>query len=101
LYEFRYDVPIENGRYGALHTAELPLVQRLVHYPETEQLSRRLSAAWAAFARTGDPNHADLPRWEHYLPHRDTMLFDLDIRPERQHREKERSVVARARPTCA
>ncbi|HEX3814404.1 MAG TPA: carboxylesterase family protein [Mycobacteriales bacterium] len=96
LYEFRYDVPIEGGRYGALHTAELPLVQRLVRHPETEQLSRRISAAWAAFARTGDPNHPELPRWEPYLPHRDTMLFDLDTRPVRGHREEERSVVAQA-----
>jgi len=22
-----------------------------------------MSAAWAAFARTGNPNHADLPTW--------------------------------------
>lgn len=96
LYEFCYEVPIQNGRYGAFHTAELPLVQRLVHYPETEQLSRQLSAAWAAFARTADPNHPQLPHWQPYLPHRDTMIFDLDTRPVRRHCEEERLTVTQA-----
>jgi para-nitrobenzyl esterase len=26
-------------------------------------LEHRMSAAWAAFARTGNPNHKDLPQW--------------------------------------
>src|SRR3954469_5261859 len=46
-------------------------------FPETEALSRHLSAAWASFARAGNPNHAGLPDWPAVdLKSRATMVFD-------------------------
>jgi len=49
-----------------------------VLYPESDHLSREIAGAWAAFARTGDPSHAELPDWPAYDPtRRATMLFDL------------------------
>jgi para-nitrobenzyl esterase len=40
-----------------------------------------VSAAWVAFARTGDPNVAQLPRWPRYsIGRRDTMLLNNDCR---------------------
>jgi para-nitrobenzyl esterase len=61
----------------AFHTAELPLALRLVRYPESDTLSRQISAAWAAFARDGDPNHAGLPTWPAYNAEwRATMVLD-------------------------
>jgi para-nitrobenzyl esterase len=76
-YYFTYNTPIDDGRYRAFHTAELPLVLRLVKFPETEALSRHLSAAWASFARAGNPNHAGLPDWPAFdLKSRATMVFD-------------------------
>lgn len=47
----------------AFHTVELPLVGRMVAEPHGEGLSKQLGAAWAAFARTGDPNHSGIPTW--------------------------------------
>jgi para-nitrobenzyl esterase len=47
----------------SFHTVELPLVGRMVADPHAETLSRQLAGAWAAFARSGNPNHAGLPRW--------------------------------------
>ena len=42
-----------------------------------------MSAAWVAFARTGDPNMPQLPRWPAYsAAPRDTMLFNNDCRVE-------------------
>ena len=78
LYQFRWQPPLGDGQLRAFHTAELPLALRLVRYPESDQLSRQIAGAWAAFARTGDPTHAELPHWPAYDPaRRATMLFDL------------------------
>lgn len=87
LYEFGYEPPVAAGRYGALHTAELPLVQRLVKYPESEPLSRKLGGIWAEFARSGDPG------WEPYRSDQTTMLFNLESGPVRDHRRDERLAV--------
>ena len=44
-------------------------------------LAERVSEAWLAFARTGDPNHPNLPGWPNYdTARRATMLFDVDCR---------------------
>ena len=41
------------------------------------ELAARMSEAWIAFARGGDPNHAGLPKWPAYsLDERATMVFD-------------------------
>jgi para-nitrobenzyl esterase len=79
-YVFKYRPPIDGVDYGAFHTAELPLVLRLVRYPESEELSRRLAGAWAGFARSGNPSHERLP-WPRYdRAERQTMIFDLASR---------------------
>ena len=41
-----------------------------------------MNKAWAAFVRTGDPNHDGLPRWRPYEPgKRETMRFDTVVEP--------------------
>jgi para-nitrobenzyl esterase len=79
MYYFTYDTPILDGRYKAFHTAELPLVLRLVKYPETQQLSKQMAGAWASFARHGNPNHSDMSAWPAYkLNERATMIFGVE-----------------------
>jgi para-nitrobenzyl esterase len=76
MYYFAYDTPMAGGKYRAFHTAELPLVLRLVRYPNSDKLSKQLAGAWAAFARHGNPNHSGLPSWQAYtLEQRATMVF--------------------------
>ncbi|MGA2974697.1 MAG: carboxylesterase/lipase family protein [Spirochaetia bacterium] len=49
--------------------------------PGAEELSRKMQGAWLAFARSGDPNHAGIPRWHEYSPdRRATMVFDETVR---------------------
>ena len=60
MYYFAWDTPCADGKIKAFHTAELPLSLRLVRYPESEQVSRQISGAWAAFARHGNPKHSGL-----------------------------------------
>jgi len=50
-----------------------------------------MSAAYAAFARTGNPNHPDLPNWPAYnLTQRPTMILNNDCKvvndPNREER---------------
>jgi para-nitrobenzyl esterase len=77
-YVFTYEPPVMGRALGAFHTAELGLVQRQTEVPEAKALSERLSGAWAAFARTGDPSLPDLPWPAYELEERRAMRFDLD-----------------------
>jgi para-nitrobenzyl esterase len=71
------------GPLRAGHGFELAFVFDNVHEPvlhaspSRQQLADRMSDAWIAFARAGDPNHDGLPRWPAYdTAARATMLFD-------------------------
>lgn len=68
-------------RLGAIHTAELPMTVDLNWRAESAALSKQISGAWAAFARTGNPNHAGLPTWDRYDPADPRcMVFDVTSR---------------------
>ena len=58
--------------------------------PEAHQLAAKMSAAWAAFARNGDPNIDVLPEWPVYdTEMRGMMVFDNETRVvEDPYREK-------------
>jgi para-nitrobenzyl esterase len=90
---------------GAFHTLDIALVFDTVRQPgartgdgpEARRLAARMSDALLAFARHGDPNHADLPTWQPYsLELRDTLLFDADPRLEHDPRGDERRLWQRA-----
>jgi para-nitrobenzyl esterase len=50
---------------------------------QAHALAERVSAAWVAFARTGNPNIPKLPKWPAYsAASRDTMLFNNESRVE-------------------
>jgi para-nitrobenzyl esterase len=58
---------------------------------DAQDLADRVSEAWLAFARTGDPNHPGLPGWPTYdASRRATMLFDSECHvvddPDRDER---------------
>ena len=45
--------------------------------PAAQKLATQMSAAWVAFARTGNPNHAGIPKWAPFTPDtRPTMVFN-------------------------
>ncbi len=85
-YQFYRETPVEGGRYHVPHAAEIPFVFDTLEYsisingqptPAAQALASRMSASWAAFARTGDPNTADLPDWPAYnTAERPSMVFD-------------------------
>jgi para-nitrobenzyl esterase len=85
VYVFGWS-PTENGRRtGATHGGELPALFRNLtprrDTPEGRVMSDRVSSAWVAFARNGDPNIDGLPPWPAYtLDERATMYLDDECR---------------------
>lgn len=78
VYQFDWRTPTGDGKLKAFHTAGLPLAMRLVLYPESEQLSKQIADAWAAFARTGNPSHPGIPEWPAYtMAEQATMIWDV------------------------
>jgi para-nitrobenzyl esterase len=79
MYLFRW----ASGPLGSAHGYEIGFVFDNVRPPVMKQspgrdaLGARMSEAWLAFARTGDPSHAGIPAWPAYTAdRRATMIFD-------------------------
>lgn len=89
LYFFDWHSPVHNNRMGAYHTLEIPFIFYNMNIgasmtgssQQRYVLGNVMSAAWAAFARTGNPNHGYMPHWPAFdaesLP---TMMFGEQVR---------------------
>lgn len=104
-YQLNYRSPLEGGRYGAMHTMDIPLVFDNIAQPqaltgtsaEAQKAADQMSDAFIAFARTGNPNHAGLPQWRPYeLANRATMVFDAQSELVNDPRAEERKLFAQA-----
>lgn len=92
MYRLDYEPPVYGGKLGAVHTLDIGFVfdntdrgagatspNRGLYQggPEVQRLTAEMSEAWIAFARSGDPNHGQLPHWPPYdTTRRATMIFD-------------------------
>jgi para-nitrobenzyl esterase len=88
-YEMDYPTTIEGGRLKAMHTTDIPLAfdnlaasgSPIAPGPDAQAMADTVSATFAAFARSGDPNNAAIPTWAPYtLPRRATLVFDRATR---------------------
>jgi para-nitrobenzyl esterase len=86
LYLFTWPSPALGGRLGAVHGVDVALTFNNArgamagNGPAAQALAQRFSSAWAAFARTGDPNTDAIPTWPAYDEKtRPTMIFDERI----------------------
>lgn len=102
-YQLNYRSPLENGRYGAQHGMDIPLVFDNIAQPgsltgmtaEAQRTADQMSEAFIAFAKTGNPNHAGIPRWDPYeLPRRATLVFDAKSELVDDPRGEERKLFA-------
>ena len=96
MYLFTYESNFLGGLFKAGHALEIPFVfdntddvPMTGDRPDKHEVAAAISAAWIAFARSGDPSHPGIPRWEPYtVDHRATMLLDapcrLEIDPARE-----------------
>ncbi len=105
MYMFTYPSPIRNGSLGSVHAIEIPFVFGTLDTPrnvnfklfpesnkETEELSGKMMDCWISFARNGNPNNKEVPKWAQYRDNRATMIFGKDIKVENDPYGKERSV---------
>ena len=85
MYYFTWRSPVRQGKLKAFHTLELPFVFDNIEIAEAMTgtgserylLAERMSNAWAAFARSGNPNHKGLPNWPAFNnTQRATMIFN-------------------------
>lgn len=89
LFWFTWKTPLLDERPGAFHCADIPFVFANTDLCDTMTgggarpriLAEKVSDAWIHFARTGDPNHPNIPQWTPFdaasVP---TMIFDDQVR---------------------
>ncbi len=112
-YIYSWRTPALDDRPGTFHAAEISFAfdnaELCDHYsagdPAAFVLSRQMGAAWASFARTGNPNHSGMPHWPAYTADsRATMYFDAPCevrqRPGRKGSENYYPILNRVTPTA-
>ncbi len=89
MYRFDWYSPAGGGRLRAMHCMDIPFVFETIDESQPivgtgadrQGLADRMSGAWVAFARTGSPHHALLPKWEPFTAaSRQTMMFGRECR---------------------
>jgi para-nitrobenzyl esterase len=89
MYYFRWRSPVHDGKLKAFHTLDIPFALANVDEAQTMTgmgqdrypLQEKMSGAWAAFARTGNPNHEGLVHWPAFdTTQRATMIWDNECK---------------------
>jgi para-nitrobenzyl esterase len=97
---------VHEGKLKSLHTLDIPFatanVQEAPSMTGTGKdrlpLEEKMSAAWAAFARTGSPNHKGLPTWPKFdTQTRATMILANECKVLNDPNGAERKAVAALR----
>jgi para-nitrobenzyl esterase len=108
-YYFTWKTLVRDGKLKAFHTLEIPFA--LANVDESKSmtgsgadrypLQEKMSAAWAAFARTGNPNHKGLPNWPAFkTDQRATMIFDNQCKVLNDPHGEERLALASLQSTA-
>ena len=91
MYFFAWNTLGFGGKYKAMHMMEIPFVfdniekaEAATHgTSEAKALAAKVSSAWVAFAKTGNPNTKEMPQWPAYsADNRATMVIDNAPRVE-------------------
>jgi para-nitrobenzyl esterase len=88
VYLFTWETPVLGGKLKSCHALEIPFVFDTLpatgltgEGSERPELADKMSRAWLAFARSGNPNHAGIPQWPAYSTKtRPTMIFDRECK---------------------
>ncbi len=92
-YLFAWDTPIHGGFAMSYHCSEIPFVFNNIQLSpaayiggkEAKKLENQISKAWVSFARSGNPNHEDLPLWPAFSrKNGNTMIFGANSEVKRE-----------------
>jgi para-nitrobenzyl esterase len=83
MYLFSWQSPVLDGKFKAVHCMEIPFVFNNIARceemtggtKEAHTLAEKVSQSWINFAKTGNPNHAGLPKWDAYNTEKGTTMF--------------------------
>ncbi len=107
MYFFNWRSPVRDGKLKAFHTVEIPFVFDNVELtpsmvgtgPELQPMADKISSAWVAFARTGNPNHKGFPNWPAFnTSQRTTMILNTECKVVNDPYGEERRALASFRP---
>jgi len=103
VYQLNWKSGVDGGKWGAPHTLDIPLAFDNValspgmvgasaeDQARAQKMADVVSETYIAFARTGNPNNARLPKWPAFdLEKRATMIFELPVKVEDDPRGRER-----------
>jgi para-nitrobenzyl esterase len=103
VYYFTWRSPVRGGKMKAYHTLEIPFAFDNVDEAKTMTgdgadrypLQDRVSGAWAAFARSGNPSCKGLPNWPAYnAEQRPTMILNTECKATNDPHREERLALA-------
>jgi para-nitrobenzyl esterase len=103
-YQLDWRSPADGGKWGALHTLDIPLMFGTLGAPgsltgdgeDARRVSATMQQALLSFAYQGNPNYPGLATWQPYtLPRRQTMIFDVEARLADDPRGAERRLFAK------
>jgi para-nitrobenzyl esterase len=106
-YYFRWYSPVREGKLRSMHTMDIPFVFENVLIAKTEigegrelyPLAEKMSGAWVAFARTGNPNHKGLANWPAFAPdRRATMIFNNECKVVNDPYHGEKAAIRAVQP---
>ena len=106
MYYFTWRTPVHEGKLKSLHTLDIPFALANCDNAPTMTgtgkdrlpLEEKMSAAWAAFARTGSPNHKGLPTWPKFdTTTRATMILANECKVVNDPNGAERKLLASLR----
>jgi len=107
MYYFTWKSPVREEKLKAFHTLEIPFIFDNVDIGKSMTgggqdryaLEDKMSSAWVAFARTGNPNHKGLPNWPAYnTAQRATMFFDNECKAVNDPRREARLALSSLQP---
>ena len=109
VYHFAKTTPVRGGKLNSPHTLEIAYAFDTVDIsavvtgkgPERQALADRMSAAWTAFARTGDPSTPALPWPAYSAAKRSVMVLNDECRVVEDPNAEERTAITAAKARTA